>query len=231
MSSCPSSALSVFHLKVVRRSASFRVWGRELDLYIHETAQIEDGASVAATCRVWQYAHIREGARIGEHTSVGRAVYVGPSVQIGSRCKIQNYALIYEPSLIEDGVFIGPGAILTNDRFPRAVNPDDTIKSSSDWIPVGVHLKNGCSLGAGSICVAPVVVGRWAMVAAGSTVTSEVPDFSLVAGSPARWIAWIDRTGNRLEHVSGDFWRSRTTDMTYRETNGRLTEFLNTQQI
>jgi acetyltransferase-like isoleucine patch superfamily enzyme len=125
---------------------------------------------------------------------------------LGENCKVQNYALVYEPAVLEDGVFIGPAAVLTNDQFPRAVNPDLSLKNTDDWEAVGVTVRTGASIGARAVCVAPVTVGRWATVAAGAVVTRDVPDFALVAGVPARRIGWMGRRGHRLvETEEGKF--------------------------
>ena len=113
-------------------------------------------------------------------------VYVGPGVVIGRNCKIQNYALIYDPAEIGEGVFIGPGAILTNDKNPSALSSDGEVKQSEDWTASKVIVGEGASLGAGSICVAPVSVGAHSMVGAGAVVTRDVPPHSLVVGVPAR---------------------------------------------
>ena len=102
---------------------------------------------------------------------------------MGDHCKVQNNALIYEPAWLEDGVFVGPAAVFTNDRFPRAITPDGSLKKAADWDPVGVRVRYGASIGAKAVCVAPVTIGRWALVAAGSVVVTDVPDFALV---PAR---------------------------------------------
>jgi acetyltransferase-like isoleucine patch superfamily enzyme len=126
---------------------------------------------------------------------IGRGVYLGNKVQVGANSKIQNYALIYEPAVLEDGVFIGPGVILTNDEFPRSINPDGMQKNSNDWNLVKVTIRKGASIGAGSICVAPVEIGAWALVAAGSVVTKNVPPFALVAGAPAKRIRWVGKAG------------------------------------
>ncbi len=165
---------------------------------VHPTAEVSPAATVGESVSIWQYAHIREGARLGSGTVVGRGVYVGPDVVIGERCKIQNYALVYEPAVVANGVFIGPEVVFTNDRVPRAINPDGTLKSYDDWQPVGVTVLEGASVGARSVCVAPVTIGRWALVAAGSVVVHDVPDFALVVGSPARRIAWVGPAGNQL---------------------------------
>lgn len=162
---------------------------------IHETADISDGVSIPETAQIWHFAQIREGAEIGENCVIGRGAYIGTGVSVGSGCKIQNYALIYEPAKLEDGVFIGPAAILTNDEFPRATNPDGSLKNSRDWVPVGVHVRQGASIGANATVVAPVVIGAWALVGSGSVVSRDVPDFALVVGNPAKRIRWVGRAG------------------------------------
>lgn len=162
---------------------------------IHPTADVSPNAQIGEGVTVWQYAQVREDCVIGKNVIIGRGVYIGNGVKIGTNSKIQNYALVYEPAILEEGVFIGPGAILTNDEFPRAINPNSSQKNSSDWNSVGVTIREGASIGAGSICIAPVEIGAWALVAAGSTVTKDVPAFALMVGSPARRVRWVGKAG------------------------------------
>src|SRR5699024_7148287 len=149
---------------------------------IQPSAQVDPSAEIGEGTGVWELAQIREDAVLGERCVIGRGAYVGVGVRIGSNVKLQNYALVYEPAILGDGVFVGPAAVLTNDRSPRAVGLDGSRKSAADWEAVGVEVETGASLGARSVCVAPVRIGRWAMVAAGAVVTRDVPDFALVMG-------------------------------------------------
>jgi UDP-2-acetamido-3-amino-2,3-dideoxy-glucuronate N-acetyltransferase len=162
---------------------------------VHVTADVSLSAHVSSTANVWHYAQVREDAVIGESCVIGRGAYIGKGVSIGDNCKVQNYALVYEPAVIEAGVFIGPAAVLTNDQFPRAINADGSPKASSDWVSVGVTARTGASIGANATCIAPVTIGRWALVGSGAVVTKDVPDFALVVGNPARRIAWVGKAG------------------------------------
>jgi UDP-2-acetamido-3-amino-2,3-dideoxy-glucuronate N-acetyltransferase len=95
--------------------------------------------------------------------------------------------------------------VFTNDLNPRAVTPEGRLKSPADWHAVGVTVLEGGSVGARAVCVAPVTIGRWAMVAAGAVVTRDVPDFALVLGVPARQVGWVGRAGVRVvEEGEGD---------------------------
>lgn len=192
-----------------------------MSVRIATNADVAEDVGIGEGSSIWQLAQIREGAILGCNCVVGRGAYVGAGVQIGDNVKIQNYALVYEPARLDQGVFIGPAVILTNDHYPRAVNPDGSPKSGKDWEPVGVTVLQGASVGAGAICVAPVTIGRWAMVAAGATVVGDVPDFALVVGVPARRVGWVGRAGTPLEPASGepDLWVCTTTGARYRQVN------------
>jgi len=163
---------------------------------IVDGADVDPRATIGPGSTVWELAKIREHAQVGSGCVIGRGVYVGTGVRLGDNVKVQNYALVYEPAVVEDGVFIGPAVVLTNDTYPRAVTPDGSLKTASDWDAVGVTIRMGASIGARSVCVAPVTIGRWALVAAGATVVKDVPDFALVAGGPARQIGWVCRCGH-----------------------------------
>lgn len=189
---------------------------------IQPSADVADTARLGAGTTVWHLAQVREGAALGDNCVVGRGAYVGPGVQIGHNCKIQNYALVYEPAALGDGVFVGPAVVLTNDTYPRAVSADGTLKSPADWEAVGVTIEDGASIGARAVCVAPVTVGAWALVAAGAVVTADVPAYALMAGVPARRIGWVGRDGSRLVEQPDGAWVSASSGETYRETAADL---------
>lgn len=188
------------------------------------TAQVASDATIGEGSSIWDYAQIREGASLGENCIVGRGAYIDAGVSLGDNCKVQNYALVYEPADIANGVFIGPAAVLTNDQWPRAINPDGTLKSASDWDAVGVTIKEGAAIGARAVCVAPVTIGAWATIGSGAVVTRDVPDYALMVGVPARRIGWVGRAGVRLEPVPNKTggWVCPQTGETYTESDGIL---------
>ena len=131
-------------------------------------------------------------------------------VTLGDRVKVQNRALIYHGVTVEDGVFIGPGAILTNDRRPRSLNADGGLARAADWTVSPIRIAVGASIGAGAVVVAGRDVGPYAMVGAGAVVTHDVPAHALVVGNPARQIGWVCVCGERLVETAGDAGRARS---------------------
>jgi acetyltransferase-like isoleucine patch superfamily enzyme len=185
--------------------------------YSHPTSDIDSDVTLNDGVKIWHYAQIRQGADIGANSIIGRGAYVGIDVKVGENCKIQNYALVYEPASLENGVFVGPAVVFTNDHFPRAINEDGSQKSASDWEPVGVHVKQGASIGANSTCIAPVTIGKWALVGAGSVVLNDVPDYALVVGIPAKRVGWVGTSGHPLRLNDSGEWVCPVTDDKYHE--------------
>ena len=186
------------------------------------TADVDPRAKIGDGTRIWHLAQVREDARLGHGCIVGRGAYVGPGVVIGDQVKLQNYALIYEPAVLEDGVFIGPAAVLTNDMWPRSVDVGGKLKRAEDWHADGVVVREGASVGARVVVVAGRVIGRYALVGAGAIVTKDVPDFALVVGAPARRIGWVGRAGERLVEEGAGKWRCPRTGELYHERDGFL---------
>jgi UDP-2-acetamido-3-amino-2,3-dideoxy-glucuronate N-acetyltransferase len=169
--------------------------------YIHPSAFVSDSAELGPGTKVWHLAQVREGARIGAECILGKGAYVGEGVHIGSQVKIQNGASIFPGTTIEDGVFVGPHVCFTNDRYPRAINADGSLKSADDWEVGRILVRSGASIGAGAVLVAGITVGRWALVGAGSVVVRDVPDHGLVAGNPAVQLGYVCVCAHRLQEV------------------------------
>ena len=167
-------------------------------VYVHPSAVVADDAVLGPGTKIWHWAQVREGARIGAECILGKGVYVGERVTIGDRVKAQNGASIYPGATVEDGVFIGPHVVFTNDRYPRAINPDGSPKTEDDWQLGAILVRHGASLGAGSVLIAGVTVGRWALVAAGAVVVRSVPDHGLVAGNPGRLVGHVCMCARKL---------------------------------
>jgi UDP-2-acetamido-3-amino-2,3-dideoxy-glucuronate N-acetyltransferase len=191
---------------------------------IDPSADVDPKATLGDGTSVWHLAQVREDAELGEGCVIGRGAYIGTGVRLGRHCKVQNYALVYEPAVLEDGVFVGPAAVFTNDHFPRAINPDGSIKSAHDWDAVGVTVRQGAAIGARAVCVAPVTVGRWALVAAGSVVVKDVADFALVAGVPARFVRWVGKSGVPLVDQGNGRYTCPQSGEKYIEIDGTLRE-------
>jgi UDP-2-acetamido-3-amino-2,3-dideoxy-glucuronate N-acetyltransferase len=188
---------------------------------ISPDADVDDRALVAESARVWGLAQVREGAVIGENCVIGRGAYIDAGVVLGDNCKVQNNALIYAPAVLESGVFVGPAVVFTNDTFPRAISPDGSIKSASDWESLGVTVRRGAAVGARAVVLGGVEIGEWALIAAGSVVTKDVPAHALMAGTPARRVGWVGADGLRMEDADGVLVDGGTGEI-YRQEGERL---------
>lgn len=184
---------------------------------VQSSADVSETASIGTGTYVWHLAQVREGAVVGRDCVIGRGAYIGAGVRLGDRCKVQNNALVYEPAVLADGVFVGPAVVFTNDHFPRAVTPNGELKQHQDWTPVGVTVGRGASIGARAVCVAPITIGPWALVAAGAVVTRDVEAFAIVAGTPARRIGWVGRAGVPLTGGGDGIWTCPETEERYGE--------------
>lgn len=195
-----------------------------MNIKVAVTAIVADNAEIGQGTSVWHFAQVREGARIGQNCVISKSAYIDANVVLGENVKVQNNAQIFSPAIIEDGAFIGPGVILTNDKAPRAITESGTLKSETDWSKTGVTVLRGASIGAGAICVAPVTLGQWCMIGAGSVVTHDTLPFGLYVGSPAKWISWIGKAGVALTLISENRYRCPVSGSIYKEISGLLSE-------
>ena len=171
---------------------------------IHPTADVSPDARIGEGTQVWHQAQVREGCSIGENCVIGKGVYVDFGISIGSNVKLQNGAFIFHGATLEDGVFIGPNACLTNDKYPRAITPQGQVKGNDDWEVGPILVKYGASVGAGAVVLPNVTIGIFALVGAGAVVTADVPDYGIVLGNPARLKGFACKCARKLVVVQNE---------------------------
>jgi len=161
------------------------------DVFVHETSYIDDGVEIGAGTKIWHFSHILGNTQLGKNCSLGQNVVIGPNVAVGNNVKIQNNVSVYDGVTLEDGVFCGPSCVFTN-----VVNPRSEIVRRDEFLKTVVH--RGASIGANATIVCGHDLGEYCFIAAGATITKEVPAFALMAGTPARRIGWMSKAGERL---------------------------------
>ena len=161
-----------------------------MPLYIHETAEVSDLATIGKNTKIWNNAQVREHAVIGENCILSKDVYIDTGVNIGNSCKIQNSVSVYSGVTLENNVFIGPNACFTNDLTPRAFN--------NDWHTVKTQICEGASIGANATIICGNKIGKFAMIGAGTVVTKDIPEYALAVGNPARVVGYVDKNGNQV---------------------------------
>ena len=150
---------------------------------------VADNVVLGVDARIFQPTLVNlYGCTIGDQTKIGAFVEIQKGATVGARCKISSHTFICEGVVIEDGVFVGHGVMFTNDRFPRAVNPDGSLQTAADWSVERTIVKRGASIGSNATIICGVTIGEGALVGAGAVVNNDVPDYSIVAGVPARVI-------------------------------------------
>ena len=169
-----------------------------MSIRIHSTAEVSTQAQIGEGTSIWHHCQIREGVSLGRNCILGKGVYIDAGISIGDNVKIQNYVSIYHGVTIQNGVFVGPHVCFTNDMRPRAINPDGSLKAADDWTLSHTVIQQGASLGANSTIRCGIMIGKWAMIGAGSVVTRDIPDHGLAIGNPARLRGFVCYCGERL---------------------------------
>lgn len=183
--------------------------------FAHETAVIDEGASIGAGAKIWHFSHVMPGAKLGERCNLGQNVVVSPDVILGNNVKVQNNVSIYTGVVCEDDVFLGPSCVFTNVSIPRsAVNRRNQYEKTA--------VRKGASIGANATIVCGVEIGKYAFVGAGAVVTKDIPDHALVVGNPAVQIGWMSTYGHRLNFDSSGFAQCPESKKKYVLTNGKV---------
>ena len=168
------------------------------EVFIHQTAIVDTGASIGLGTKIWHWAHVCAGASIGRDVSLGQNVFVGNRAAIGDGCKIQNNVSIYDNVTLEEGVFCGPSMVFTNVYNPRAL-----ISRKSEFLDT--HVEKGATLGANSTIVCGIKIGKFAFIGAGAVVKKDVKPYALMVGVPAKQIGWMSEYGEKLNiPIDGD---------------------------
>lgn len=185
-----------------------------MSYFVHESSYIDDNVRIGNGTKIWHFCHIQKGAQIGEHCSLGQNVNISNNVKIGNGVKIQNNVSVYEGVELEDYVFCGPSMVFTNDLTPRSKYPKGKEGFKKTLV------KYGASIGANATIVCGNIIGKWAMIASGTVVTKDVPNYALMAGVPAKQIGWVCECGTVLKNE----YSCNDCGKDYIHTNGKLKE-------
>lgn len=183
-----------------------------MSYYVHESSFVDDNVQIGEGTKIWHFCHIQDGAIIGRACSIGQNVNISNNVKIGDGCKLQNNVSLYEGVELESYVFCGPSCVFTNDLTPRAKYPKGRAAYKRTCV------REGASIGANATIVCGNVIGRWALIAAGAVVTSDVLNHALMVGVPAKRIGWVCECGQVLKEGL----KCHSCGRTYTETDDGL---------
>ncbi len=168
------------------------------DVFIHPTALNESG-TVGKGTRIWAFAHVMKGAVVGERCNIGDHAFVENGAVLGNGVTVKNGVCVWEGITLEDYVFVGPNAVFTNDLWPRSPrNPVAEARYRDKRWLVPTRVACGATIGANATVLCGVHIGRYALIAAGAVVTTDVPDHALMLGVPARRVGWVCACGAKL---------------------------------
>ena len=164
----------------------------EEEVFIHETAVIDEPCTIGSGSKIWHFSHIMPDSVLGDNCNLGQNVVVSSKVILGNNVKVQNNVSIYTGVICEDDVFLGPSMVFTN-----IINPRSAVVRRDKY--VSTLIKRGASIGANATVICGNTIGEFALIGAGAVITRDVASYALVVGNPAKQIGWVSEYGNRLE--------------------------------
>ena len=183
--------------------------------YAHKTAIIDDGCIIGNGTKIWHFSHLMQGCQIGEKCNFGQNVFIAPNVVLGKNVKVQNNVSIYHGVECEDNVFLGPSMVFTNVKNPRS-----TVNRKNEYLKTLV--KQGATIGANATIICGVTIGKFAFVGAGAVVSSDIPDFAIVVGVPAKIIGWMSQAGEKLKFDQNGFAECTLSKIKYHKLNNHV---------
>lgn len=210
-------------LKVLNRAQNYLLpksrndsIGNNSKYFVHQTSQIDENVRIGENTKIWHFSHILKDAKIGKNCIIGQNVMIGPEVEIGNSCKIQNNVSIYKAVKLEDDVFCGPSCVFTN-----VYNPRSFIERKDEFKPT--LIKKGVTIGANATVICGIEIGRYAMVGAGALVRTNINDYALVVGVPAKQIGWVCKCGVSLKGIKdNEISQCGNCKNTYKLTRNKL---------
>lgn len=187
----------------------------QMEIFVHESSYVDEGAIIGAGTKIWHFSHIMSGCTIGQNCNIGQNVVISPDVVLGDNCKIQNNVSVYTGVRCEQDVFLGPSMVFTN-----VINPRAAVSRKNEYKPT--ILRRGCSVGANATIVCGHILGEYCLIGAGSVVTKDVPAFALMVGNPARRKGWVSRHGEKLQFDDQGLAVCPATGEKYRLLNGEV---------
>jgi UDP-2-acetamido-3-amino-2,3-dideoxy-glucuronate N-acetyltransferase len=185
------------------------------DFFKHQTAVVDEGASIGAGTKIWHFCHVSSRSVIGQNCVLGQNVFVADEVTLGNNVKVQNNVSIYTGVYCEDDVFLGPSMVFTN-----VINPRSSVNRKHEFMKTLVQM--GSSIGANATIVCGVTLGRFSFIGAGAVVTRDVPDYALVVGNPAHQVGWMSEAGEKLVFIESRYAQCPVTGEKYMLDGGRV---------
>ncbi len=166
-------------------------------MFIHESSYVDEPCIIGSGTKIWHFSHIMKDSEIGKNCNIGQNVVISPHVILGNNVKVQNNVSVYTGVVCEDDVFLGPSCVFTN-----VINPRSHISRKNEYRKT--LLKQGCSVGANSTIICGHTIGKYALIGAGTVVTKDVDDYTVVVGNPMKVIGYVCNCGNKISFNSDE---------------------------